>query len=77
LEPTHGIKNWLFMNFDMFSSTAILIRESAKLGSIIFGQEGQALFNALAIPDWFLGRGRSTRGNFINYTRKRKNALFF
>ena len=25
----------------------------SKLGSIVFGQEGQALFNALAIPDWF------------------------
>ncbi len=25
----------------------------SKLGSIIFGQEGQALFNALAIPNWF------------------------
>lgn len=25
----------------------------SKLGSIVFGQEGQALFNALVIPDWF------------------------
>lgn len=25
----------------------------SKFGSIIFGQEGQALFNAIAIPDWF------------------------
>jgi hypothetical protein len=25
----------------------------SKFGSILFGQEGQALFNAIAIPDWF------------------------
>jgi hypothetical protein len=25
----------------------------SKFGSIVFGQEGQALFNAIAIPDWF------------------------
>jgi hypothetical protein len=25
----------------------------SKFGSILFGQEGQALFNALVIPDWF------------------------
>jgi hypothetical protein len=28
-------------------------RGISKLGSVLFGQEGQALFNALAIPDWF------------------------
>lgn len=25
----------------------------SKLGAVLFGQEGQALFNALVIPDWF------------------------
>ena len=25
----------------------------SKLGSILFGQEGQALFNAAVIPNWF------------------------
>jgi len=28
-------------------------RGISKAGSILFGQEGQALFNALVIPDWF------------------------
>ena len=28
-------------------------RGFSKIGSILFGQQGQALFNALVIPDWF------------------------
>ena len=28
-------------------------RGLSKVGSILFGQEGQALMNAIAIPDWF------------------------
>lgn len=42
---THEFRHVLqFSNFN---------RGLSKVGSILFGEEGQALFNALVIPDWF------------------------
>ncbi len=50
----------------------------SKIASVIFGQEGQAVFNAIAIPDWFFegdavhsetietAQGRGRAPNFFN-----------
>lgn len=51
-------------------------RGLSRIASVIFGQEGQAAFNALAIPEWFF-EGDAVHSETIETTQGRGRAPYF
>ena len=51
-------------------------RGLSKIASVLFGQEGQAAFNAIAIPDWFF-EGDAVHSETIGTTQGRGRAPSF